>query len=98
MPWLGAQPERLPDVLGAESFPGPLDDGQDLGVSGAQRFVVRGAVLGGQFHDGLAGDLQAFQGAFGGSELIGEMGDLITKPFGGIADGAWRGVKFACAH
>lgn len=86
VPRLGAEAERLADVLGAESAPGLLHCGQDLAVSGRQRLRKRDAILGSQFHHGLAGDLQTLQGVFGSGELFGEPGDLVTQPFGCFAD------------
>ncbi|MGW3730251.1 hypothetical protein [Streptomyces sp. NPDC000851] len=81
VPRFGAGAQRLAHVLGAERVRGLLDGGQDLVVTGRKRFGWRETVLGVQFQDGLACDLEPLQRPFGGGELLAELGDLLTQPF-----------------
>lgn len=85
VPWFGADAQDFADLPGAESVSGLFEGGEDLAVAGRQRFGRFDAVLGGQFQHGCAGDVQAFQGAFGGGELFGEECDLFTQLPGGLA-------------
>jgi hypothetical protein len=80
------------DVLGTEAFSGLLESGEDLAVTRREWLGWPGAVLGGQFQHGLAGDLEAFQGSLGSGELLGEAGDLLTQLLGCLAYGLLPGL------
>lgn len=87
MSWLQSDTERVGDVLGGYSFFLLHEEDEDFPVSGWQLSGRLCAVLEGQFQYGLVRDVQAFQGAFHGGELPGEVGDLFTQPLSRLDSG-----------
>ncbi|MER5436088.1 hypothetical protein [Streptomyces sp. NPDC002588] len=75
-------------------MPGPLEGGEDLAVTRRQWRGRLNAVLGSQVQHRLAGDLQAFQDAFGG-ELLGEERDLLSLSYLPSVGPSWSFVRSA---